>query len=290
MAHDHTKGIKNIRTAFLLNFIFTLIEIAGGLLTNSIAIISDALHDLGDSLSLGLAWYFQKISSRKRDQTYSFGYRRFTVLGALINSAVLLVGSVFILTEAIPRLLEPETVNARGMFVLAIIGIIANGLAAYKMRHGKSMNEKVVSLHLLEDVLGWGAVLIGSVVLHFTGLAIIDPILSIGITLYILINVIRNLVNSLKIFLQAVPPDINIDNIKHQIEQMEGVYNIHDIHIWSLDGEYNILTIHIIVDQPMQLQDAVPMKTRIRKMVRDMGIQHVTIETELSEEDCDQNC
>ncbi len=185
MGHDHIHhrgGSKNIRTAFFLNVTFTIIEIIGGIMTNSMAILSDAVHDLGDSLSLGMAWYFQGLSSKGRDKSFSYGYGRFSLLGALINVCVLLIGSILILWKTIPRLLAPEAVDTTGMMILAVIGVIFNGLAVYRMRGGKSLNERVVALHLMEDVLGWVAVLIGSIIMHFFDLPIIDPILSLLIT------------------------------------------------------------------------------------------------------------
>ena len=187
--HHHHHDTENISTAFFLNLAFTIIEIIGGLMTNSVSIMSDALHDLGDSLSLGLAWYFQKVAKKGRDKTFSYGYKRFSVLGAMINAIVLVIGSVFILQESIPRLWQPETPNAQGMFWLAILGILVNGAAVLKLKKGTSLNEKVISLHLLEDVLGWAAVLIGSVLMYFFDLPIIDPLLSIGIAFFILTNV-----------------------------------------------------------------------------------------------------
>jgi len=187
--HHHTT--ENIKVAFFLNLSFTVIELVGGLLTNSMAILSDALHDLGDSVSLGLAWYFQRIAQKKSDLSYSYGYKRFSLLGAFINSLILSVGSIFILVEAIPRLFDPKQPDASGMIILAIIGVIVNGFAVLRLKKGKSINEKVVSLHLLEDVLGWLAVLIGSIVMYFFNLPVIDSLLSIGIAIFILLNVLE---------------------------------------------------------------------------------------------------
>ncbi len=189
--HHHHTG--NIKVAFWLNLTFCILEFAGGLFTNSVAILSDALHDLGDSFSLGLAWYFQKISQRKRDKLFSYGYKRFSLLGALINSMILLIGSVFIVREAIPRILHPETSNAQGMIIFALIGIAVNGAAVLRLKKGSSINERVISLHLIEDVLGWVAVLIAAVVMLFVDVPVLDPLLSLLITGYILYNVVKNL-------------------------------------------------------------------------------------------------
>ena len=189
--HTHHGDVKNIKIAFFLNLGFSIVEIIGGFLTNSVAILSDAVHDLGDSFSLGLAWYFQKFSRKQRDKNFTYGYKRFSLVGALINSIVLIAGSVLILSEAIPRIFNPQQADAGGMFLLAILGIIVNGIAVVRLRKGSSLNEKVVSLHMLEDVLGWSAVLIGAIIMKFTNLYIIDPILSVLISFFILFNVFK---------------------------------------------------------------------------------------------------
>ncbi|MEQ9231618.1 MAG: cation diffusion facilitator family transporter, partial [Cyclobacteriaceae bacterium] len=142
MGHHHPT--KNIRVAFFLNLGFALIELVGGLLTNSVAILSDALHDLGDSLTLGASWYFAKLSTKERDKEFSYGYKRFSVLGALISSVVLLIGSIFIIVETIPRLLNPVQPDTGGMIILGIIGVVVNGIAALKLSHGHSLNEQAV--------------------------------------------------------------------------------------------------------------------------------------------------
>jgi len=284
--HQHHGDVKNIKWAFFLNLIFTLIEIIGGIFTNSVAILSDALHDLGDSLSLGMAWYFQGLSNKGRDDTYSYGYKRFSILAALLNSLVLIVGSVFILSEAIPRLYTPETVDAKNMIFLAILGIIVNGAAVIKLKKGNSINEKVVSLHLLEDVLGWIAVLIGSIIMYFYDLPIIDPILSLLIAAYILLNVIKNLKDALKIFLQAGPLDMDKDQITAYFKSLPYVKSFHDFHYWSMDGNYHILTIHLVLHETAPMSQLSIWKNKIRKALKTMGFSHVTIEFELNDEDC----
>lgn len=211
--HDHKPVGKNLKLAFFLNVGFTIFEIIGGFYVNSVAIISDAVHDLGDSLSLGTAWYLQQKSSKGSNARFSFGYKRFSLLGALINSLVLIAGSIYIIIEAVGRIIEPEHSNAQGMIVFAIFGMAVNGFAAYKLSGGKTMNEKVVSWHLLEDVLGWAAVLVVGVILLFKDIHYLDPALSLLITLYILWNVIKRLKDTLFIFLQAVPENINLAEI-----------------------------------------------------------------------------
>ncbi len=292
MAHNHNhidsdkRSTSNIKTAFFLNIFFTIIEVWGGFWTNSTAILSDALHDLGDSLSLGLAWFLQNKSKQKSNETFTFGYRRFSLLGALINGIVLVTGSAFILFEAIPRLFNPQHANASGMLYFAIGGIIINGAAVLKLKSGKSMNERVVTWHLLEDVLGWVAVLIVSVVLLVKDIHILDPILSILITLYVLFNVVRNLKKTIFLFLQGVPEDINIKEIDNKIKSIDKVKSTHHAHIWSQDGEHHVLSIHVVVENVKNMDEIIEIKRKIRESFKDMSIEHVTVEVELEDEEC----
>jgi cobalt-zinc-cadmium efflux system protein len=298
MGHDHDHShidpetpIRNIRLAFFLNFGFTLIEIAGGIYTNSIAILSDALHDLGDSFSLGIAWYFQKVSSKGRDSKFSYGYRRFSLLGAIVNGLVLVAGSVYILTEAIPRLLDPVMPETTGMIVLAVFGILVNGIAVHRLQQGHSHNEEMLSLHLLEDVLGWAAVLVASIVMKFVDWPWLDPLLSILISAWLLYNVYKNLRKSLSIILQAIPADTSLPAITDKLRSIAGVEEVHDVHIWSMDGQYHILTAHLVVadDTPKEVREKI--KHEARHLVKDEGIGHSTLELENTGEDCHlQDC
>lgn len=286
-SHHHAEG--NVKVAFFLNLAFTIIEIIGGIYTNSLAILSDALHDLGDSLSLGLSWYFQKLSKKGRTKRFSYGYKRFSLLGAIINSIVLVVGSIFILTKAIPELFHPEETNAEGMLYLAILGIVVNGAAVLKLRKGKSLNEKVVSLHLLEDVLGWGAVLIGSIIMMLTDAPFIDPLLSIFISFFILFNVYKNLKQSLQIVLQGMPNDVSIDTIRERLKDITQITDLHDCHVWSMDGQYNVLTMHLQLDKDYKLSEQAELKETVRSILNNESIHHITIELEQQGEPCKLN-
>ena len=284
-SHHHSEG--NVKVAFFLNLSFTIIEIIGGLYTNSLAILSDALHDLGDSFSLGLSWYFQKLSKKGRTKTFSYGYKRFSLLGAIINSIVLVAGSIFILTKAIPELFNPGETNVEGMLYLAILGIVVNGAAVFKLRKGESLNEKVVSLHLLEDVLGWVAVLIGSIIMMYTDAPFIDPLLSVLISLFVLYNVYKNLKQSLLVILQGIPEEISINNIRQKLKNISKVTDIHDCHAWSMDGKYNILTLHLRLDKDYKLSEQAKFKERVRTQLKDESINHITIEFEGQDENCE---
>lgn len=268
--------------AFFLNLGFTLLEVVGGLFTNSIAILSDALHDLGDTISLGLAWYFQNISKKQRDEKFSYGYGRFSVLGAIINALVLVGGSVFIISEAVPRLINPENPDTTGMMWLAVVGVVVNGAAVIRLKRGTSINEKVMSLHLMEDVLGWVAVLVGSIVMKYYDAPIIDPILSLGIAAYILTNVYKNIRNAFKIILQGTPSGVNVNVISSKIERIENVKGVHDCHVWSMDGEYNVLTVDLMAEPEITLKSQEVIKEQVWNIMKDENIHHVTIEFDSS--------
>lgn len=288
--HDHGtgEGARRIAFAFWLNLGFTVFEIVGGILTNSVAIVSDALHDLGDSLSLGLAWYFQRLGQRGRDKDYSYGYRRFSVLGALINTLVLVAGSVFLLFRAVPRLLEPEPVQSEGMILLAVVGVLVNGIAARRLMGGGGLNERVVSLHLLEDVLGWVAVLIGSILMYFWELPWIDPLLSLLITAYILYNAVLNLRAALQILLQRTPKGIDLEEVHGSIVKIPGVMGAHGLRAWSLDGRYMVMTLHAQVSAERTMGEVEAIKLALHEEMKSLGIDHVTVEFETPEADCEE--
>lgn len=289
--HEVQSSGKNIAFAFVLNLSFAMIELIGGILTNSVAILSDALHDFGDSLSLGVAYYLQKISDRKGDNRYSYGYKRFSLLGSIFISSVLAISSVFIIREGIIRIINPQEANAHGMLLLSILGIIVNGAAVLKMKNAKNHNEKAVFLHMMEDVLGWIAVLIASIVMIFIDIPILDPILSLSITLWVLYNVYKNLKDTVSIMLQEVPKEVDIEKIKESILGIDEIESIHDLHLWSMDGENHILTVHIVYKEGYRYKPENCVKRKVRDSVLKFGINHVTIETESNEEcsDCSYN-
>jgi cobalt-zinc-cadmium efflux system protein len=286
--HSHENASGNLATAFFLNFGFTIVEFIGGLYTNSLAIMSDALHDLGDTLSLGLAWYFQKLSTKKPTKKFSYGFKRFSLLGAIINSIVLVIGSIFIIIEAIPRIIHPEEANAFGMMWLAVLGIIVNGAAALKLKQGKTLNERVVSLHLLEDVLGWTAVLFASIIMQFWDIPVLDPILSLLIACYVLLNVYKNIKESIRIILQGTPKEVSIEKIKETISSFSEVCTIHDCHLWTMDGEYNVLTTHVVLREELSWSETKTLRENIRRVLHDKyHLEHVTLELEHCNEDCE---
>jgi cobalt-zinc-cadmium efflux system protein len=284
-SHQPSAG-KNIAVVFLLNLFFVAVELVGGVITNSIAILSDALHDFGDCLSLAVAWAFQKKSTRKRDRKYSYGYKRFSLLGSVFLSGALFISSLIVLKEAFTRLLSPEQVNAGGMCWIAVVGIIINGLAALRMKKGKSLNERAVFLHIMEDVLGWIAVLLAGIVMLFADVPALDSVLSIGISLWVLYNVYRNLRSTFVIMLQATPENVDIKELEAKITSLADIISIHDLHLWTLDGESHIMTLHVVTTTA-EHED---LKRKIVAVAEPFHIVHVTIETEKSGAECFHNC
>jgi len=275
------KTEKNILIAFLLNISFSIIEFIGGIFTNSVAILSDSIHDLGDALSIGISYILEKKSRKKADNNYTYGYVRYSVLGGVITTTILLVGSILVIISSIKRLFNPVDINYNGMIIFALIGVILNFLAAYVTREGDSINQKSVNLHMLEDVLGWIVVLVGAIIMNFTDIKIIDPIMSILVALFILINALKNLKVVLDLFLEKTPKDIDIEELKHHLISIDEVDDIHHIHIWSIDGYNNYATMHIVTKS----NNIKEVKRKIREELSEHNICHAIIETE--EEACD---
>ena len=270
---------ERVRLAAFLNIAFTILELFGGLWTNSLAILSDALHDFGDSIALLVSWLFERRARRSPDNSRTFGYQRLSLFSALFSASILIGGSILIIFQAIPRLINPENVNAFGMLGIAIIGIIFNGAGFFLLKKGESLNEKVLSWHLLEDVLGWIGIFVGGVIIYFWKIYIIDPIMTIGLTAFILYNVTKNLKEAINILLQGVPKHINLEAVKQDIKTIKGVIGIHDIHIWSLEGETDIFTAHVILDDET-LKSPDQTKQTIKETLQKHHIEHSTIELE----------
>lgn len=270
---------KNVGFAAALNIIFTVIELIGGFLTNSLALIADALHDFADSFALIIAWYAEKKAKKPATSKMTFGYRRLSLLSAMFTIVVLVTGSLFVLTQAIPRLISPEPVNAEGMVLIAVIGVTINGLGFFRLKKGISQSEKVLSWHLLEDILGWVVLLTGSIIMKFWNKPVIDPIMTIGFTVFVLWGVSKNAKEVLNLLLEGVPEYIDIDKIKKSILSVEGVKMVHDLHVWSLEGETDLLTTHVVVEDKY-LQTPDKMRQAIKSKLEEHHIEHSTLELE----------
>jgi len=291
--HSHgpskDSSTNRIGWAFFLNVSFTIIEFVGGALTNSTAIMADAVHDLGDSLSIGTAWFLAWLSGKSADEDFTYGYQRLSLLGAVINGLVMIVGASWVLLQSIPRLFDPVLPDVNGMFGLAILGVLVNGFAAYKLSRGTSLNERMLNWHLLEDVLGWVAVLIVSVVLMFIEVPILDSALAIAFTLFILFNVIKNSLIAIKMFFQASPEKGLIRAVRAQLLQLKAIQSAHHEHAWSLDGQENVYTAHLLTASSMSIAEQIQLKNDIAQTLASFGFAHTTIELEFPEEACRDN-
>lgn len=277
------KSHKRILIAFILNLVFSAFEFIGGIFTGSVAILSDSLHDLGDASSIGISYLFEKKSSKSPDDTYTYGYQRYSVLGSVIMTLILILGSVTIIYNAVIKLLNPTPVNHNGMIILALVGITVNFIATLVTREGHSLNERAVTLHMLEDVLGWAVVLIGAVVIKFTGITLIDPLLSICVALFVLANAIRTLTDSLSVLLEKAPKTLNTKDVKLSVAGIDGVLDVHHIHLWSMDGTRGYATMHIVTDKESR-----HIKDKIRDELKKHGISHSTLELESPKDNCTQ--
>lgn len=280
------KNEQNIFIAFILNLIFSVSEFIGGALTGSVAIISDAVHDLGDAASIGISFYLERKSKRMPDEIHTFGYARYSVIGGLITTLVLIFGSTIVIINAFDKIRNPIEINCEGMIFLSLVGIAVNLIAAIVTRGGQSVNQKAVSIHMLEDVLGWGVMLIGAVAMRISRFTAIDAIMSIGISLFVLINALINLKDVFNIFLDKTPKDISVKRINECIRAVDGVSDVHHVHIRSIDGSFTVATMHVVTDE-----NAYEIKEKVRGILKENGITHATIETETSDERCEEkNC
>lgn len=275
------KNEKRILLAFILNLSFAVFEFFGGIITGSVAILSDAVHDIGDAFGIGASFFLEKKSKRMPDEKYTYGYGRFSVLGGVITTLLLLFGSVAVIASAIGRLIDPVAIHYDGMILFAVVGVGVNFAAALCTREGGSLNQRAVNLHMLEDVLGWIAVLIGAIVMRFTNLALLDPLLSCLVALYILFHACKNLREALFLFLIRTPSGLDTEEIKRKLLSIEGVKDVHHIHLWTIDGQQNFATLHAVIEK-----EASEIKAAVRGELAKEGIAHVTVETEAVGETC----
>ena len=277
------KTDKKIFIAFLLNLIFSVLEFFGGIFTGSIAIISDAVHDFGDAASIGASYLLEKKSKKQPDGKYTYGYARFSVLGGVVTTMILLVGSGVVIYNAIQRFIHPVHLDYNGMMIVAGAGFVVNLLATYFTHGGHSINQKAVNLHMLEDVLGWAVILIGALIMRFTEFYILDPIMSILVAVFILFNTVKNLKEILDIFLIKTPKQVCLDELQAHILHVDGVLGVHHFHVWTTDGENLYATLHVVA----QAYSA-EIKRGVKAELREHGVTHVTVEIETPDENCEE--
>ncbi len=273
--------MKSILVAFFLNLAFSIIELVGGIFTGSVAIVSDSIHDIGDAVSIGVSYLLERKSKKAPDENYTFGYVRYSVIGGFITVCILLVGSIAVIINAVEKMFDPTEINYDGMIIFAIFGAVINLIAARITHDGESLNQKAVNLHMLEDVLGWLVVLVGAVIMRFTDFWLIDPVMSIGVALFIIINALKQLKDIVDLFLEKTPHGISVAEIREHIMELDGVEDVHHLHLWSVDGVSGCATMHVVTDC-----DPHEIKTRVRKELEEHGVVHSTLELERTDEPC----
>lgn len=257
---------------------FSLFELVGGLLTGSIAILSDALHDFGDAASVGISYALEKKSLKAPDEKYTYGYVRYSVLGAAFTDAVLTVGSVLIIYNALLRAVKPADLDYRGMMFFAVIGLVTNSAAFFFTKGGSSLNQKAVNLHMAEDILTWAAVLLGAFVIKYTGFAVVDTLLSFGSALFVLVTAVMNFGKIIELFLEKAPDGVSVAAIKARVESVAGVEKAYHIHVRSFDGVVNCATMHLLIHG----RSTAEVKKDVRAVLLEFDITHSTLEADES--------
>ena len=287
--HGHTHSHSHIGSGeeaqwkiflvFIMNLVFSIIEFIAGFMINSTAILSDAVHDLGDAFSTGVALVLERRSNKHADSRFSFGHRRFSLLGALFTGIILIVGAGFVISAAIPRLFNPQVVNETGMLWLAIAALMAHVIVALVIRGGGSRSARMITLHLIDDLMGWAGVLVVSIILHFTDWYILDPLMSLAIAGFILYAALTQTYGTVRILMESVPEEVELEDLAEEILQLEGVHGLTHLHMWSMDGEVNNFAVTLFVSLESNAAQA-DIKQDVRRIVEPFNVQCSTIEIE----------
>ena len=263
--------------AFFLNLSYAIVEFIAGGLFGSSAVLADSVHDMGDAIEIGVSAFLETISNREEDSHYTLGYKRFSLLGAMVTAVILMTGSVLVILGNITKLFHPQAVNDEGILWLGIIAVSINVLASLVVRKRKTKNESILSLHFLEDTLGWVAVILMAIVLRFSDWYILDPLLSLVISIFILSKAIPRFWSTLKIFLDAVPEGVDIQQVKSDLEQLDHVASINQLNLWTMDGLEKNAIVHVCLKKVEHMEVC---KEAIRAMLKDYGFQNITIEVD----------
>lgn len=263
--------------AFFLNLSFAIVEFIAGGIFGSSAVLADSVHDFGDAIAIGISAFLESISNREEDSRYTLGYKRFSLLGALVTAVILMTGSGMVILENVSKLFHPQPVNEEGLLWLGIIAISVNVLASLVIRKGQTKNESILSLHFLEDTLGWLAVILMAIVLRYTDWYILDPLLSLVISFFILSKAIPRFWFTLRIFLDAVPEGVNIQKIKTDLAELDHVASINQLNLWTMDGLEKNAIVHVCLEHVKHMEVC---KESIRDLLKERGFQNVTIEVD----------
>ena len=272
------KAKYTVWIAFFLNLSYAIVEFIAGGIFGSSAVLADSVHDLGDAIAIGISALLETISNREEDRHYTLGYKRFSLLGALVTAVILITGSILVILENIAKIFHPQSVNDEGIFWLGIIAITINVLASLVIRKGQTKNESILSLHFLEDTLGWVTVILMAIVLRFTDWYILDPLLSLAISFFILSKALPRFWSTLKIFLDAVPEGVDIQKIKTDLAELDHVASINQLNLWTMDGLEKNAIVHVCLKEMEHMETC---KESIRIFLKDCGFQNITIEVDV---------
>lgn len=274
------KAKYTVWVAFFLNLSYAIVEFIAGGIFGSSAVLADSVHDLGDAIAIGISAFLETISNREEDRQYTLGYKRFSLLGALVTAVILITGSILVILENITKLFNPQPVNDEGILWLGIIAVSINLLASLVVRKGKTKNESILNLHFLEDTLGWLAVILMAIILRFTDWYILDPLLSLVISIFILTKAIPRFWSALKIFLDAVPEGVETGDLEKDLEALTNVKSVNQLSIWSMDGLENNAIIHLCLEDWEKMTET---KNQVRQLLEERGVQNITIEVDTSQ-------
>ena len=274
------KAKYTVWIAFFLNLSYAIVEFIAGGIFGSSAVLADSVHDLGDAIAIGISALLETISNREEDRHYTLGYKRFSLLGALVTAVILITGSILVILENIAKIFHPQSVNDEGIFWLGIIAITINVLASLVIRKGQTKNESILSLHFLEDTLGWVAVILMAIVLRFTDWYILDPLLSIAISFFVLSKALPRVWSALKIFLDAVPEGLDIEQVKSDLKRLDNVASLNQLNLWTMDGLEKNAIVHLCLEDWEQMTET---KNQVRQLLEERGVQNITIEVDTSQ-------
>ncbi len=292
--HHHVAKVENVNSAFvigiILNFLFVVIEAVVGIAIHSLSLLSDAGHNLADIGTLALSLLAFRMMKIKSNDRYTYGYRKTSVFAALINSVVLLVSIGAIVYEAVHRLFNPEPLPGGIISIVAGIGIIINGLSAmlFMRNKEKDLNIKSAYIHLLSDAVVSLALVIGGIIIIYTGWYIIDSILSLVVAGIILTNTWNLLRDSLRLSLDAVPTGISIEKIRNVALKIKGVKDLHHIHVWAISTTENALTAHLVLSEEVSHQEEEQIKHILKHELEHNNIHHITLESEYDNKACEE--
>jgi len=293
-SHSHAPVITTINKAFIigivLNLAYVIIQIAIGLRINSLSLLSDAGHNFLDVAGLALAMIAFKLAKSKSTDKYTYGYKKSSILISLLNAVILLISIGAIGYEAIFRFKNPQPLPGTTIAIIAGIGILINGVSAFMFFRDKEsdINVKAAFLHLASDALVSLGLVIGGIIIFYTHLYWIDPLLSIIICLVIIVNTWSLLKDSLRLSLDGVPDNVNIQKVKEEILKTNGVKDFHHIHIWAISTTQNALTGHLVVSETLTNLEIAKIKDKLKHQLDHLNIQHTTLETEFENEKCEQ--